>query len=152
MFRIAKMCLFSHRTIWVLRKAAGHEPSQIFCVSEDNLLKKRDPRDTWVAQSVERPTSTRVMISQLMSSSRASGSVLTSQSLEPASDAVSPSLSLPLPCSCSVSLSVSKIKILFFLIKKRKKENGQRHTRTSPRRRHTNGSHAHEHIFNIISH
>ena len=39
------------------------------------------------------------------------GSVLTVQSLEPASDSVclSPSLSLPLPCLCSVSLSLSKI-------------------------------------------
>ena len=45
----------------------------------------------WVAQSVKRPTSAQVMISLLMSSSPASGSVLTAQSLEPALDAVSPS-------------------------------------------------------------
>ena len=60
---------------------------------------------TWVAQSVERPTSAQVMISRFVSSSPASGSVLTAQSLEPASDSVSPSLSLPLPHSRSVSLS-----------------------------------------------
>ena len=64
----------------------------------------------WVAQSVERPTSAQVMISRSVSSSPASGSVLTAQSLEPASDSVSPSLALPLPRSAlSVSLSLSKI-------------------------------------------
>ena len=47
-----------------------------------------------------------VMISQLVSSSRASGSVLTAQSLEPALDSVSPSVSLLLPCLHSVSLSL----------------------------------------------
>ena len=46
----------------------------------------------WVAQSVEWPTSAQVMISRSMSSSPASGSVLTAQSLEPVSDSVSPSL------------------------------------------------------------
>ena len=58
----------------------------------------------WVAQSAKRPTSAQVMISQLAGSSPGSGSVLTAQSLEPASDSVSPSLSLPLPNSCSRSL------------------------------------------------
>ena len=52
-------------------------------------------RGTWVAQWVEHLTSAQVMISLLMSSSPASGSVLTAQSLEPASDSVSPSLSVP---------------------------------------------------------
>ena len=47
---------------------------------------------TWVAQSVKRPTSAQVMISRSVSSSPASGSVLTAQSLEPVSDSVSPSL------------------------------------------------------------
>ena len=47
----------------------------------------------WVAQSVKRLTSAQVMISQFMSFSPASGSVLTAWSLEPAS--VSPSLSAP---------------------------------------------------------
>ena len=50
-----------------------------------------------VAQSVKRPTLAQVMTSQFMSSSPASGSVLAAQSLEPASDSVSPSLSLTLP-------------------------------------------------------
>ena len=38
-------------------------------------------RGTWVAQSVGRPTSAQVMVSQLVGSSPASGSVLTAQSL-----------------------------------------------------------------------
>ena len=61
----------------------------------------------WVAQSVKRPTSAQVMVLRSMSSSPASGSTLTAQSLEPASDSVSPSLSdPPLFMLC---LSVSKI-------------------------------------------
>ena len=57
--------------------------------------------------------SAQVMISQLMSSGPTSGSVLTVQSLEPASDSVSPSLSLcPFPaCVLSLCLSVSVSKI-----------------------------------------
>ena len=65
---------------------------------------KKERRGAWVAQSVERPTSAQVMISQLVGSNPASGSVLTAQSLEPASDSVSPSLSAPNP-SHSVSVS-----------------------------------------------
>ena len=61
---------------------------------------------TWVAQLVKHLTSAQVMISLSMSSSPMSGTVLTAQSLEPASDSVS--LSLPLPHLCSVSVSLSK--------------------------------------------
>ena len=62
-----------------------------------------------MAQSVKCPTSAQVMMSQLMDSSLALDSVLIAQSLEPASDSVSPSL-----CLCSfpahaLSLSLSKI-------------------------------------------
>ena len=64
-----------------------------------------------MAQSVECWTSAQVMISQSVSSSPTSGSVLTAQSLEPASDSVSPSLSLslyPSPANArSLSLSLS---------------------------------------------
>ena len=49
----------------------------------------------WVAQLVKHLTSVQVMILQSVSSSPALGSVLTTQSLEPASDSVSPSLSVP---------------------------------------------------------
>ena len=45
-----------------------------------------------MAQLVKRPTLAQVMISQSVSLSPASGSVLTAQSLEPASDSVSLSL------------------------------------------------------------
>ena len=61
-------------------------------------------RGTWVVQSVERPTSAQVMISQSVGSSPASGSVRTAQSLEPASDSLSPSLSAPPPLMLCLSL------------------------------------------------
>ena len=67
-----------------------------------------------MAQLVERPTSAQVMISWLVSSSPASGSVLTAQSLEPVSDSVSPSLSTPPPlmlCVFALSFSLSKLNI-----------------------------------------
>ena len=58
-----------------------------------------------MAQSGKQQTSAQVMISLLVGSSPASGSMLIAQSLEPASDSVSPSLSAP-PL---LSLSLSKI-------------------------------------------
>ena len=61
----------------------------------------------WVAESVEHLTSAQVIISQFVGSSPMSGSVLTVQSLEPASDFMSPSLSLPSPtCVLAPSLSL----------------------------------------------
>ena len=60
------------------------------------------------AQSDKRPTSARVMISRFVGSSRALGSVLTAQSLEPASDSVSPSLSAPPLLALALSLSLSQ--------------------------------------------
>ena len=59
-----------------------------------------------MAQSVESPTLAHVMISQFMGSSQASGSVLTTQSLEPAQILCLP-LSLPSPTH-ALSLSVSQ--------------------------------------------
>ena len=67
-------------------------------------LKIGIPWGAWAARSAQRLPSAQVMISRPVSSSPASGSVLTAQSLEPASDSASPSLSLPLPHSRSVSL------------------------------------------------
>ena len=52
-------------------------------------------RGVWVAQLVKRPTLAQVMFSQFVNSSPMLGSVLTAQSLEPASDSVSPSFSAP---------------------------------------------------------
>ena len=57
-----------------------------------------------MAQSVERPTSARVMISRFTGSSPASGSVPRAQGLELLRILCLP-LSLPLPYLCSVSLS-----------------------------------------------
>ena len=59
-----------------------------------------------MAQLVKRLTSAQVMISQFMSLSPASGSVLTAQSLEPALDSVSPSLSAPPLFMLSLRLSL----------------------------------------------
>ena len=60
-----------------------------------------------MTQSVKHLTSVQVMISQLVGSHPALGSVLTAQRLEPASESVSPSVSaLPL---LTLSLSLSKI-------------------------------------------
>ena len=68
---------------------------------------KKNLGGTWVAQSIKRLTLAHVMISWFVSSSPASGSVLTAQGLEPASDSVSLSL-CPSPAhSHSLSLSLS---------------------------------------------
>ena len=65
----------------------------------------------WVVQSVKHSASSQVMISCFMDLIPALGSVLTAQSLEPASDSASPSLSAPplLMLCLSVSLK-NKIK------------------------------------------
>ena len=67
----------------------------------------------WVAQSVGHLISAQVMISQSMSSSPRSSSVLTAQSLEPASDSMSPSLSAPHPVTLCLPLSKINIKNIF---------------------------------------
>ena len=87
-----------------------------FCVSQSlslplprlhsvSLLKINTHWGTQVAQSVKCPTLAQVMISQSVSSSPTLGSVLTAQSLEPASNSVSPSLSLCPSPACVLSLS-----------------------------------------------
>ena len=77
----------------------GHKGEHTF----ENL----SPRGAWVAQLVGRPTSAQVMISQIVGPSPVSGSVLTVQSLEPASDSVSPSLSPSSPYELSLSLKIN---------------------------------------------
>ena len=69
---------------------------------------KSTERGAWVTQSVKHPTSAQVMISWSVISSPRAGSVLTAQSLDPASDSVSPSLSAP-PPTCTMPLPLSKI-------------------------------------------
>ena len=68
---------------------------------------KKIHRATGVAQSVKHLTLAEVTISWFVGSSPTLGSVLAAESLEPASDSLSPSLSLPFPHPCSVSLSLS---------------------------------------------
>ena len=63
-----------------------------------------------MAQSIKRPTSAQVMTLPLVNSSPGPGSVLTAQSLEPASDSVSPPLSAPPSLMLSLSLK-NKINI-----------------------------------------
>ena len=58
-----------------------------------------------VAQLVGRPTTAQVMISRSVNSSPALGSVLTAQSLEPASDSVPLSLTAPSLFGLCLSLS-----------------------------------------------
>ena len=60
-----------------------------------------NPKGTWVAQSVKHLISTQVIISQIVGLSLSVLSVLTAQSLEPASDFVFLSLSDPAPLSLS---------------------------------------------------
>ena len=67
------------------------------------IMKLRESRGAWVAQSVKCPTLAQVMISLFVSSSSTSSSVLTAQELEPALDSVSPSLCPSLTCSVSIS-------------------------------------------------
>ena len=71
---------------------------------------------TWVAQLVKHVTWAYVMILQFKSSSPTSGSVLTAQSLQAASDSVfCLPHSLPLPHLYSVSLSLSKKQTLKYM-------------------------------------
>ena len=59
----------------------------------------------WVAQLVKHLTLAQVMISHFVSLSPMSGFVLTAQSLEPASDSVTPPLSAPPLLMLCLSLS-----------------------------------------------
>ena len=70
-------------------------------------LSKKLNKPGHLGGSVRCLTSAPVMISRSMSSSPASGSVLTARSLEPASDSVSHSLSAPSPLALCLSLSLS---------------------------------------------
>ena len=76
-----------------------------------------------MAQLVKRLTSAQVMISQSVSSSPESGSGLTAQSLQPASDSVSHSLSASSPLMLSLSLSKINKHKKNFLKRKRPSKN-----------------------------
>ena len=98
-----------------MRKALREEVFQEITSVDENVEKRKRlctiggnavSWGIWVAQLVKQLTLAQVMISQFVGFSPASGSVLTAQSLEPASDFVSPSLSAPSPLSLSLSLSL----------------------------------------------
>ena len=76
----------------------------------------------WVAQPVKRVTSAQVMTSQFVGLSPTSVSVLTAQSLEPASNSMLSSLSAPPPLMRARSLSPSLSKINIKKIIKRNVE------------------------------
>ena len=69
-----------------------------------SIFLKSTFRGTWGAQSVNCLTWAQVMISRSVGSSPASGSVLTTRSLAPASNSVSPSLSAPPHLTLCLSL------------------------------------------------
>ena len=78
-----------------------------FFFNKHTDFKNSHLRGDWVTQLVKCPTSAQVMMSQLVSSSPASDSVLIARSLEPASDSVSLFHSAPLSLVLSLSLSLS---------------------------------------------
>ena len=80
------------------------------CTHLTFLLKnQKESRGVWVAQSVKRPTSAQVMISQYVGLSPASGSVLTAWNLEPASHSVPPSLTTAPSPAPALSLCLSHV-------------------------------------------
>ena len=72
-------------------------------------------RGAWEAQLVKHPTSAQVMISQFVSLSPASGSVLTARSLEPGAWSLLWILCLPLSLSQRVSLPSCALSLSFSL-------------------------------------
>ena len=72
------------------------------------MVKNLTSGGTWVARSVEHPTSAQVTSLWFIGLSPASGAVLTALTLEPASDAVSPSLSLCSSPVTALSLKINK--------------------------------------------
>ena len=78
-------------TVILLLKDLGKEKNQYQPEEARHVtVKGAAAWGTWVAQLAKRPTLAPVMISPFVNSSPALGSVLTAQSLEPASDSVSP--------------------------------------------------------------
>ena len=83
--------------------------SRLFILSSGRMIRKAALKSssggTRVAQPVKCPTLAQAVISRLVDSSPTLGSVLIPQSLEPASDSVSPPLSAPSPLTHCLSLS-----------------------------------------------
>ena len=96
------MLLNSRQCVQILNSAVVHK--------QVTLSKMVALWGTWMAQLVKRLPLAQVKISQFVGSSPASGSVLTAQSLKPASDSVSPSLSAPPQLVLYVSQKIHKYK------------------------------------------
>ena len=90
---------------YTLKGELKYQTGNLGCQMIETQFKPGFFRGAWVAQSAKCLTSAQVMISQFVSSSPVSGSVLTVQSLEPASESVSPSLPVPPLLVLSLSLS-----------------------------------------------
>ena len=108
MFPLSGMLSFPHVTHGLLphfshATSSGRQSLNYFAwgirggLSEvrQKINKKENIWDTRMAQSVKHPSAAQVMISWFVSSNPRLGSVLTAQSLEPASDSVFPSLPAP---------------------------------------------------------
>ena len=104
---LSKMWSLLHTsTNWTFCFHLALKPSQISSRNGTPFKNKSDLRAPgWLSQLS--PTLAQVMILWFLSSSPVLGSVLTAQSLEPASDSVSPSLSAPPLVVLSLSLSLS---------------------------------------------
>ena len=99
---------------------------RVLLASEESL--KNEPWGAWLTLSIKRPTSAHVMILQFVSSSPASGSVLTAQA--GACFGFCLPLSLPLPSLCSVSLSLS------LSLSLKNKTNNHNHKKKNKKQKH----------------
>ena len=96
--------------LWILCPPLSLPLPCFLSLSKINIKNMKN-RGAWVGHLVKHLTSAQVMISRFVGSSPMLGSVLTAQSLEPASDSVFPSFSaLPLLMLC-LSRSLKKINI-----------------------------------------
>ena len=96
----------SDENVLELERGVLHNYNIVNMLNELCTLKLLRSWGTWMAQSVKRPALAQVMISRSVSSSPESGSLLTDQSPEPASDSVSPSVSAPPPLMLCLSPSL----------------------------------------------
>ena len=122
---LPQMELCPHETLTPHPSPSPWLPPSTSCLygsdSSRDPMEEESYRGAWVAQSVKPPTSAQAVTSRFVSSSPASGSVLTTQSLEPASDSASLSLSLCPSPTCALSLSLSQKQINIKQVKKKKK-------------------------------
>ena len=107
--------MVSSRLFTLLETIVSLRMWDVSLVRKMSKLKMAEIWGAWVARSVGHLTAAQITIWRFVGSSPALGSVLTAQSLEPASDS-----GLPLPYSCSVSLCFSIINKHFTKLTKKK--------------------------------